>query len=191
MERLRAAPPFSPGVGERVGCAWPCWGRAVGNLKDEIRQERAFQSVHEQALLNLLRTADSLDRAVEQKIRPFGITSTQYNVLRILRGAHPRGLTCSSIGDRMITAEPDVTRLLSRLRKVKLVRQHRDRRDRRVLWTQISAQGLNLLKEMDPMVEKAPVELLGHLKRDDLDRLIELLEAARGGSTQPTCDGKR
>jgi DNA-binding MarR family transcriptional regulator len=162
----------------------------VGNLKDEIKQERAFHSLEEQALLNLLRTADFLDRALEHKIRPFGITSTQYNVLRILRGAHPQGLTCSAIGDRMITAEPDVTRLLSRLRNLKFVRQHRDRNDRRVLWTQISPQGLKLLGEMDPMIEQGPIELLGHLQREDLERLIALLEAARGGSGQPTCDGR-
>jgi DNA-binding MarR family transcriptional regulator len=166
----------------------------VGDLKEEIKQERDFHSVEEQALLNLLRTADFLDRAVEHKIRPFGITSTQYNVLRILRGAHPRGLTCSAIGDRMITPEPDVTRLLSRLRNIKLVKQHRDQKDRRVLWTQISAQGLKLLREMDPMVERAPIELLGHLQREELERLIKLLEAARKPcgirSGQPSCDGK-
>ncbi len=163
----------------------------MANLKDEIRQERAFQSMEEEALLNLLRTTGFLDRAVEHKIRPFGITSTQYNVLRILRGAHPAGLTCSAIGERMIAAEPDVTRLLSRLRKLDLVKQHRDRNDRRMLWTEISAQGLRLLREMDPMVEKAPIELLGHMRRGDLERLIALLETARGGSAQPTCDGKR
>ena len=166
----------------------------MGNLRDEIKQERAFQSVEEQALLNLIRTADCLDRAMERMIRPFGVTSTQYNVLRILRGAHPRGLTCSAIGDRMITAEPDVTRLLSRLRNLKLVKQHRDSDDRRVLWTQISPQGLKLLGEMDPMIEKGPIELLGHLQQEDLARLTKLLEAARKacdrGTAQPTCDGK-
>jgi DNA-binding MarR family transcriptional regulator len=166
----------------------------VVNLKEEIRQERAFHSLEEQALLNLLRTADFLDRAIEQRVRPYGVTSTQYNVLRILRGAHPQGLTCSAIGDRMITAEPDVTRLLSRLRNLKFVKQHRDRNDRRVLWTQISPQGLKLLSEMDPAIEKGPIELLGHLQREDLERMIGLLEAARqpclGASGQPTCDGR-
>jgi DNA-binding MarR family transcriptional regulator len=166
----------------------------VGNLKDEIKQGRAFHSLEEQALLNLLRTADFLDRAMERMIRPFGVTSTQYNVLRILRGAHPQGLTCSAIGDRMITAEPDVTRLLTRLRNLKFVKQHRDRNDRRVLWTQISPQGLKLLSEMDPMIERGPVELLGHLQREELERMIGLLEAARkpsdGGKGQPDCDGR-
>lgn len=162
------------------------------DLKIEIAQQAPFQSVEEEALLNLMRTADCLDRAAQRKIRPFGITGTQYNVLRILRGAHPRGLTCSAIGDRMITAEPDVTRLVSRLKKLKLVRQHRDRHDRRVVWTQISEAGLELLAQMDPMIEKAPPELLGHLSRADLGELIRLLEAARAGCRggQPACDGK-
>jgi DNA-binding MarR family transcriptional regulator len=162
-------------------------------LKLEIQQESAFQSVEEQALLNLLRTADCLNRAVEHRIRPWGVTGTQYNVLRILRGAHPRGLTCSAIGDRMITAEPDVTRLLSRLKALKLVRQQRDRHDRRQLWTQISERGLTLLREMDPMIEQAPREMLGHLGGAELAEFNRLLEAARGGCegnrAQPECDG--
>lgn len=166
----------------------------MDSLKHEIAQEAAFQSVEEQALLNLIRTADCLNRVLHHKIRPWGITATQYNVLRILRGAHPRGLTCSAVGDRMLTAEPDITRLLSRLKALKLVRQHRDRHDRRMIWTQISEAGLVLLQEMDPVIEKAPPEMLGHLGGSDLAELIRLLEAARrgcqGGERPVECDGK-
>lgn len=166
----------------------------MDNLKLEIVQEAPFHSVEEQALLNLIRTADRLDRALQRKIKPWGITGTQYNVLRILRGAHPQGLTCSAIGDRMLTAEPDITRLLSRLKAHKLIRQHRDRHDRRILWTHISEAGLKLLSEMDPMIEKMPIELLGHLGNADLVELIRLLEKARKGTEErdalPTCDGK-
>lgn len=151
----------------------------MDNLKLEIAQEAPFHSVEEQALLNLIRTADRLDRRLQQKIKPWGVTATQYNVLRILRGAHPQGLTCSAIGDRMLTAEPDITRLLSRLKALKLIRQHRDRNDRRVLWTQISETGLTLLSDMDPMIQKMPIELLGHLGNADLVELIRLLEIAR------------
>jgi len=165
----------------------------VDKLKLEIVQEAAFQSVEEQALLNLIRTADCLDRVIQHKVRPWGITGTQYNALRILRGAHPRGLTCSAIGDRMLTAVPDITRLLSRLKTLKLIRQQRDRHDRRMVWTQISEVGLKLLREMDPMIEKAPPELLGHLGGGDLAELIRLLESARkfcgGARAEPSCDG--
>jgi DNA-binding MarR family transcriptional regulator len=149
------------------------------SLKLEIVQEAPFSSVHEEALLNLLRTADCLHRAFHLRTREWGVTSTQYNVLRILRGAQPHGLTCSAIGNRMITAEPDITRLLSRLNSLKLVRQHRDPHDRRVVWTQISETGLDLLRKMDPVIRRLPGELLGHLESQELSDLIHLLELAR------------
>lgn len=151
----------------------------AADLKLEIAQQRPFSSAAEEALLNLLRTADCLHRAMQRKTRAWGVTSTQYNVLRILRGSRPQGLTCSNIGSRMITAEPDITRLLSRLKALKLIRQQRDKRDRRVLWTHISAAGLALLAEMDPVIEKLPGEMLGHLDSTDLPDLIRLLELAR------------
>jgi DNA-binding MarR family transcriptional regulator len=106
-------------------------------------------------------------------------------VLRILRGAQPRGLTCAAIGSRMVTADPDITRLLARLKALKLIRQQRDRHDRRVVWTQISDAGLELLRSMDPVIEKAPRELLGHLNQTELTELIRLLELARKNSAEP------
>jgi len=167
----------------------------MSGLKLEIVQEQPFSSVEEEALLNLLRTADTLHRAFHRKTRDWGVTSTQYNILRILRGARPHGLTCSAIGARMITAEPDITRLLSRLKTLKLVRQQRDRHDRRQVWTQISETGLQLLKEMDPVIEKLPVELLGRLEKAELAEFIRLLERARIGSDDSlapvSCDGDR
>jgi DNA-binding MarR family transcriptional regulator len=165
----------------------------VSILKREIAQERPFSSREEEALLNLLRTADCLERAVQRKTRAWGVTSTQYNVLRILRGS-PQGLTCSAIGDRMITAEPDITRLLTRLKAVKLIRQQRDKRDRRVVWTQISPAGLALLEATDPEAQQFPRDFLGHLDPDQIGTLIHLLELARkkcGDPKQPvSCDGK-
>jgi DNA-binding MarR family transcriptional regulator len=151
----------------------------MAGLKLEIVQERPFFSVEEEALLSLLRTSDLLHRAFHLKIRKWGITSTQYNVLRILRGAQPHGLTCSAIGQRMIAAEPDITRLLARLKGMKLIRQRRDRHDRRVLWTQISDAGLALLAEMDPFIQQFPKDLVGHLDAAQLSELIRLLELAR------------
>jgi DNA-binding MarR family transcriptional regulator len=160
------------------------------SLKNEIVQQRPFSSPEEEALLNLMRTADELQRAVQHKTRAWGVTSTQYNVLRILRGAHPKGLTCAAIGSRMITAEPDITRLLSRLKALKLIRQKRDGHDRRVVWTQISAAGLELLRSMDPEIERGPIELLGHLTPAQLKELTHLLELARKQSGPVSCDGK-
>jgi DNA-binding MarR family transcriptional regulator len=165
----------------------------MSNLKTEIAQQRPFSGPEEEALLNLMRTADCLQRAMQRTTRAWGVTSTQYNVLRILRGSQPQGLTCSAIGDRMITAEPDITRLLARLKAQKLVRQQRDKRDKRVLWTQISPAGLALLAEMDPAVQQGPHDLLGHLTHEELTQLIRLLESARshcGVQQAPvSCDG--
>jgi DNA-binding MarR family transcriptional regulator len=151
----------------------------MAGLKLEIVQEHPFSSVEEETLLNLLRTSDGLQRAFHLKTRKWGLTSTQYNVLRILRGARPHGLTCSAIGSRMITAEPDITRLLARLKALKLLRQKRDGHDRRVVWTHISAAGLALLNEMDPVIQRVPQELLGHLNGAELIQLIQLLELVR------------
>jgi DNA-binding MarR family transcriptional regulator len=165
------------------------------SLHLEIAQAPPFSSVEEETLLNVLRTADCLHRAFHLKTRDWGVTSTQYNVLRILRGAQPHGLTCSAIGTRMITSEPDITRLLSRLKALKFVRQQRDRHDRRVVWTKISEAGLELLAAMDPVIRRVPVELLGHLHRAELAEFIRLLELARSRTGEPTasltCSGER
>jgi len=162
-------------------------------LKVEIAQQKEFSSLEEEALLNLLRTSDCLERAFHLKTRGWGVTSTQYNVLRILRGAHPNGLTCSEIGSRMITAEPDTTRLLARLKGLKLIRQRRDTHDRRVVITQIAEAGLELLRTMDPVIQRIPAELLAHVSKRELQSLIRLLEAARGncgdGQAEASCDG--
>jgi DNA-binding MarR family transcriptional regulator len=177
----------------------------MSSLKLEIVQEPPFASVEEEALLNLMRTSDCLHRAFHLKTRQWGVTSTQYNVLRILRGAQPHGLTCSAIGHRMITAEPDITRLLARMKALKWIKQERDKADRRVLWTHISNAGMALLNEMDPVILAVPGELLGHLNRGELTELIRLLELARKRCGDPqapvsctgnhneegiSCDGK-
>jgi DNA-binding MarR family transcriptional regulator len=183
----------------------------MADLKHEIAQERPFSSLEEEALLNLMRTADCINRAFHLQIRTWGVTSTQYNVLRILRGAHPAALTCSDIGSRMIATDPDITRLLGRLKALKLIRQNRDRHDRRVVWTRISEAGLDLLTQMDPVVQRLPKEMLGNFSEDELTELIRLLELGRRfnleeaancsakvmpggqlpGHRTPNCDGKK
>jgi DNA-binding MarR family transcriptional regulator len=165
----------------------------MASLKAEIAQERPFSSDEEEAVLNLMRTSDCLQRVFQRRTRDWGVTSTQYNVLRILRGAGSQGLTCSAIGERMITAEPDITRLLARLKAMKLIRQQRDKQDRRVVWTHISAEGLALLGKMDAEITQIPRDLLGHLDRKDLAELIRLVELARkhcgDGQAPVSCEG--
>ena len=151
----------------------------MAGLKAEIEQSIPFSSAWEEALLNLLRTADRISHAMQGVVRPWGVTATQYNVLRILRGAGPYGLTCSEIGNRMLTADPDITRLMRRLKALRLIRQHRDRRDRRIVRTVISESGSKLLDEMAPAVNRAPELWLGHLSAGEIAELTRLLEKAR------------
>lgn len=148
----------------------------AASSKDSEQALVGFSSPQEEALLNLMRTADCLHRALQHRLKPSGLTATQYNVLRILRGAQPQGLTCSAIGRRMITPEPDITRLLARLKAQKLLAQHRDKRDRRVVWTCISAHGLEVLASLDGVVEQAPRELMKGLTRDELQEWIRLMK---------------
>jgi DNA-binding MarR family transcriptional regulator len=164
----------------------------VSSLKREIAQQKPFSGPGEEALLNLLRTADCLQRAMQRDAKRWNITATQYNVLRILRGAHPGGLPCSTIGERMITSDPDITRLLRRLKALHLIRQERQKKDRRVVTTHISDAGLALLKEMDDTVSRFPDRMLGHLDAGELAELIRLLELARkhcDDRQAPGCDG--
>jgi DNA-binding MarR family transcriptional regulator len=148
-------------------------------LQEEIRQSRPFVSREEEAFLNLQRTANALLQSVTRSLKGFDLTPTQYNVLRILRGSHPETLTCGDIGERMVTPDPDVTRLLDRLENRDLVQRARDTVDRRVVRTGISAEGLALLEELDGPVPEWLRELLGHLGGDELETLTRLLERAR------------
>jgi MarR family transcriptional regulator, 2-MHQ and catechol-resistance regulon repressor len=151
----------------------------MADLKSEIAQSSPFASGEEEAILNLLRTSDCLERAFHLKTRRWGVTATQYNVLRILRGAQPVGLPCAAIGERMIAAEPDITRLLRRLKGLKLIQQQRDRRDRRVVLTHITSDGLKLLRAMDPVIRRLPKELLAHMSAAEVTQLTRLVELAR------------
>jgi|SRR6266498_1292773 len=149
-------------------------------LRAELQQKRPFASREQEAYLALLRTADVLQSSMESKLKEFGLTGTQYNALRILRGAGPKGLPCSEIGERMITRDPDITRLLNRLEQRGLVERTRDQHDRRVIYGKITAAGQRLLREMDGPVEQHGREMLRHVSHADLRRLIDLLGQVRG-----------
>lgn len=164
-------------------------------LQAELKQKRPFSSAEQEAYLSLLRTADALQSSMEAKLKEYGLTGTQYNALRILRGAGAEGLPCSEISERMITRDPDITRLLNRLEKRGLARRIRDKRDRRVIYGKITAPGLKLLQEMDRPIEEYGGEILGHVSQAELRKLIELLEAVRCGRaasvTQAADNGPR
>jgi MarR family transcriptional regulator, organic hydroperoxide resistance regulator len=122
-----------------------------------------------------------LQTQVESRLKEFGLTGTQYNALRILRGAGPEGLPCREIGERMITRDPDITRLLNRLEDRGFVERRRAKNDRRVIYGKITAAGLKLLREMDGPIDKHGREMLRHVGQEKLKQLIELLGQVRGG----------
>jgi DNA-binding MarR family transcriptional regulator len=119
-----------------------------------------------------------LSRGLVQVLKTENISSTQYNVLRILRGA-PEGLPCGEIASRMITRDPDITRLLDRLEKRSLISRSREVSDRRTVMTRITPEGLKLLARLDEPVQEAHRKQLGHLGRVRLRTLSDLLRACR------------
>jgi DNA-binding MarR family transcriptional regulator len=134
--------------------------------------------LEETAFLELARTTDMLSRRVSVVLKAEDLSSNQYNILRILRGA-PEGLPCGEIGNRMITRDPDITRLLDRLEKRALISRCRETRDRRTVMAKITPDGLKLLARMDEPVRAIHRSQLGHLGRARLVALTELLKLAR------------
>jgi len=147
-----------------------------GKAQSEVRHTLSLES---EAFVLLLRTADALLREVEGVLKNSGLSQTQYNVLRILRGAGPAGLACREIAGRMITRDPDITRLLDRLVARGLVSRSRERRDRRLVTSRITAQASRLLKQLDEPVSSLHQWQFRRLPVRRLRLLVSLLEQAR------------
>jgi DNA-binding MarR family transcriptional regulator len=142
------------------------------------RKRTSVTYPEESAFLDLLRTTDMLSRGLVGILKSEGLTATQYNVLRILRGAG-EALSCSEVANRMITRDPDVTRLLDRLEKRGLISRCRETKDRRTVMARITPEGLKLLVRLDEPVHEAHRQQLGHLGRKRLRALTDLLREAR------------
>ncbi len=130
----------------------------------------------QETFIAVLRAAKALLRDVELLVKPADLSHTQYNVLRILRGAGPQGLACRELAERMLTRDPDITRLLDRLEARGLVRRERERRDRRVVKTRITDEGLRILKGLDAPVAELHRRQLQRLPARRLRLLVRLLE---------------
>lgn len=148
-------------------------------LQDEIRQTRPFGTLEEEAGVSIARTAAVVERQVAETLKPYGITPTQYNVLRILRGAGGEGLCRNEVGERMVSLVPDVTRLLDRMEQLGLVSRARGGDDRRFVRSRLTAQGLELVNRLDPVIVGLNAEMVGHLGAERLLALIKLLEDVR------------
>jgi len=153
------------------------------HLKDELKKRKAFDSLEQEAFLSVLRTCSVLAEGADELFERFGISATQYNVLRILRGAGAvtmeEGIKCGDIADRMVSRDPDITRLLDRLEQRGLITRARGAEDRRVVRGMITPAGLKILKELDGPVVELHKRQLGHLGVRRLRELIGLLELAR------------
>ncbi|HVS29869.1 MAG TPA: MarR family transcriptional regulator [Thermoanaerobaculia bacterium] len=150
-------------------------------IAEELKQSRPFPAKSQEAAVALMRTADLVRRAVAAVIEPRGITTQQYNVLRILRGAGERGLPTLEIAERMIEQTPGITRLIDRLESKRLVSRERCTTDRRQVFCRIRSEGLELLETLDKPLAESEQEALGSMGQQDLLQLVELLDRARTG----------
>ena len=151
----------------------------AGRLAKEIRQSKPFALIEEEAVLNLGRTFEVLQQKLSEAFKPHQLTPTQYNVLRILRGAGPEGVTCSQAGERMVNHDPDMTRLLDRLEARKLVERKRSSQDRRIVITRITRTGMALVNSLDEPLKALLKQHVGHVGKEKLEQLIDTLEILR------------
>jgi DNA-binding MarR family transcriptional regulator len=161
-----------------------------GKLQLELHRNRPFDSVQQEVFLSLVRTADHLVRGFDELFKPYKLSVTQYNVLRILRAADEDGLPCKKIGERMITRDPDITRLLDRLEGRNLITRQRDTRDRRVVAVRITSDGLQLLTELEKPVNEYHLRQLAHVDVAKLTALIDILEVVREANVMPATAGE-
>ena len=151
------------------------------SLKEDLRQRKAFTSLQQEAYLNVIRTSSRLTDVLEDLLRPYGISATQYNVLRILRGSGGEGLCRNEVRDRMLTRMPDMTRLLDRMEEAGWVTRAREREDRRMVLTRITPAGQELLQQLDGPIDALHRTQLERLTDQQLRSLIDLLTLAREG----------
>jgi DNA-binding MarR family transcriptional regulator len=153
-------------------------------IQAELKQSKPFSSTGEEASIAILRTADQLQQQLMELLKPYGLSPTQFNALRILRGAGEIGLPCSEIGQRMINHDPDITRLLDRLEQRNYVQRRREQKDRRVHTARITATGLELLKSLDRPVEEFHRHSTAKVGENNLKSLNRLLEKFRNVSSK-------
>jgi DNA-binding MarR family transcriptional regulator len=152
------------------------------SLQSEIKQSKPFPSPRAEALLGILRTAAVIDHHLSEALKPYKITTTQYNLLRILRGAGRKGLCGREVAERLISRVPDVSRLLDRTEDLKLISRERDPADRRHVTARITDHGLALLDRVTPELEAVEQQRFGRLDPALLDGLIAALDDVRNGA---------
>ncbi|QDT26175.1 MarR family winged helix-turn-helix transcriptional regulator [Gimesia panareensis] len=160
---------------------------AQSNLQQELRKKQPFDSLEQAAILNILRTSDIFHNQFGKLFREYGLTPSQYNVLRILRG-EGKPMPSLEIASRMVQVVPAITGLLDRLQAQELVKRKRCTEDRRVVYIEITPKALKLLKQIDEPDLELHRKLIGHLSKDELRELSRLLEKARTSLTSASSD---
>ena len=149
------------------------------SLRSDLQQKKPFGSLEQEAFLNIGRTEAALCDALEEVLKASGVSITQYNVLRILRGAGAEGLTRNEIRDRLVNRMPDVTRLLDRMEDAGWISRQRGEEDRRIVSTHLTRPGRTLVDSLDAPVAEEHQRRLGHMTKTQLRTLIDLLSIAR------------
>lgn len=157
----------------------------ASTIRQALKQRRAFTSAEQEAMLGIRMAAARILGPWERFLKSEAdLTTSQYNVLRILRGAHPKTLTIGEIGERTIARDPDITRLVDRLDARGLVKRTRSEKDRRVVEVEIARKGLDLLEKLDPHSARMPRALIGHMAPRKLQQLSKLLAEVLEGMGQ-------
>ena len=151
----------------------------AGKLQQELQQTKAIPSLEEEAILNIVRTADVLLQSITSFLKPHNLSATQYNVLRILRGAGEKGVSCKDVAARLVTRDPDITRLMDRLEERDLILRDRSREDRRIVTHRLTATGTSLVNELDRPIVEANKHMLMGIKPARLQELVDVLEQVR------------
>lgn len=151
-------------------------------IREELKQTRPFASLEEEVAVEVQRTAQVLMRWLVEELKPLGITPSQYNVLRILRGSSPQPLSATEICSRMVTYDPDLTRLLDRLESAEMVKKERDEKDRRVVNVHITKVGRDTVERAMEAARARLHKELGGIGRSRLEQLADLLERIRGNT---------
>jgi len=148
-------------------------------LQDEIKQAKPFKSAQEELWLNLARTTAMASHVIEHGLRQHGLSATQYNVLRILRGAGAQGLCQYEIGDRLVAQVPDVPRIVDRMEKAGWVHRQRGMSDRRIVMASLTPAGMELVGSLDQPVLEMIGAIFAGLEDSQVETLNDLLVAAR------------
>ena len=152
-------------------------------LQNELKKRLPFDSVEQEATLAMMRTSDLLENRFARLLREHGLTLSQYNVLRILRG-EGKPLPCLEVADRMIQVAPAITRVVEQLQGLKLITKTQSQTDRRVFTIELTPAAKRLLKKIDAPILNLHAALLAHVAKKDLQNLIRILETIRGGISE-------